>query len=548
MTRTFQSRRFALISCVVVLGLSSCGSRAQITSAKKPAVIHVGAQVNDTANADAANDTSFAGSEAKIAAPSTITYVYSGDDVDLTAPAGSWFFGPGKAPSKDVIKALAAALRITGEVVDVPTDQGGGWRVGSADYTQPSLTVSNDALHSWWYNPGSTIEPQIACAYDTSASGSPTGGPAVDVAADPVPVPETSVAEISAPVAEPLVDPADVAPVDPAESFVNPCPAPEPPANVPSKDQAETKARQFFSSIGVNVDNMVFETYADEWGASVTGFLVLDGIRTTVSVSIGYGAEGATTWSSGYLATPERGGDYPRVGIDAAITRLNEQATWMYASTRGGIAVDQVVEPAGTAVATQVATDVATESSIADQAEPNQPIEPSPPVECGPAVDCVAIDPQPITITLSNAHPTLEQIWAADGTIWLVPGYGFDSAEQGIYSVIAIDDSFIDVEQPIAVDAPVPLPVPTDPAVSAPAAGTDCAVASWSASPTPEEFSKGLVGLCLDAAVLDAPTLGYEVRVARQDGEDLVVTDDLRENRFNVAVENGVITEVLFIG
>jgi hypothetical protein len=34
----------------------------------------------------------------------------------------------------------------------------------------------------------------------------------------------------------------------------------------------------------------------------------------------------------------------------------------------------------------------------------------------------------------------------------------------------------------------------------------------------------------------------------REDGVDLVGTDDFRENRLNVAVEDGIITELVSIG
>ena len=73
-----------------------------------------------------------------------------------------------------------------------------------------------------------------------------------------------------------------------------------------------------------------FETYADEWGANVTAYLLLDGMRTSMTVSVGFGAEGAITWASGFLGTAERGADYPRIGIEAAVQRLNDQSSsWM---------------------------------------------------------------------------------------------------------------------------------------------------------------------------------------------------------------------------
>jgi hypothetical protein len=57
-----------------------------------------------------------------------------------------------------------------------------------------------------------------------------------------------------------------------------------------------------------------------------------------------------------------------------------------------------------------------------------------------------------------------------------------------------------------------------------------------------------VVGLSVDEATKVAEGSGWSVRVARQDGEDLALTMDFLPSRLNVAVEAGVITEVLSVG
>jgi hypothetical protein len=39
-------------------------------------------------------------------------------------------------------------------------------------------------------------------------------------------------------------------------------------------------------------------------------------------------------------------------------------------------------------------------------------------------------------------------MWADDGTIWLLPGYTFQSTDGGIYSVLAVPDEFVQQAQP----------------------------------------------------------------------------------------------------
>jgi hypothetical protein len=57
-----------------------------------------------------------------------------------------------------------------------------------------------------------------------------------------------------------------------------------------------------------------------------------------------------------------------------------------------------------------------------------------------------------------------------------------------------------------------------------------------------------LVGLTLLEAEAEAEDRGWTVRVARLDGEDLALTEDYSPTRINVAVEDDVVAEVLFVG
>jgi hypothetical protein len=131
------------------------------------------------------------------------------------------------------------------------------------------------------------------------------------------------------PAVEPAVEPVEGETTAPEMTIMPVC-EPQPPVGVPSADAAEAAARELLASLGIDVAKYEFEVYADEWNASVSGFLVLDGVRSNLSVNVGFGENGAVTWAGGFLATAQRGADYPRIGVDAAITRLNDQANaWM---------------------------------------------------------------------------------------------------------------------------------------------------------------------------------------------------------------------------
>jgi hypothetical protein len=520
---TSRSRRLVLAASVVVLTLTACGNPAAsspttISSAASPAVIRVS---GSGASGEAAMSAS---SDSKMAAP--VTFVYDGDAPDLTAPAASWFFAPNPTINDDTVRTIAGALGVTGDMVTLPADQGGGRLVGSPDYTGASVTVGTDAMTSWWYSPGpgSTPDDAFGCVVPAIADD------AVGVGAPDASVPSPDIA---------------VAP---------PCATPQPPANVPAKAEAEQQATEFLRSIGLDPAQFVLDTYADEWGANVNAYLILDGAKSNLSVSVGYGEDGAITWASGFLATPQRGSDYPRIGVVDAVARLNDQ--WSGEWLGGGYAGVTGVGRAEPAIA---ATNVGSSDdtvSASDQPLPPTTVDPTiaepapvdPPAPIDPAVsEPMPIEPmpietvpfEPVTVTLSNPTMSLEQIWAVDGTVWLLPGFAFTSDDGGTYSIIAVEDQYLDT-----ASADVPTGDGTDPMTGS----AGCAKSSIDVPAAFVADGSSLVGLCLDTAQKVAETNGFTVRVVREDGVDLAGTADYSDTRINVAVEGGVVTSIVNIG
>ncbi len=498
------SRRMSLVGAVLLIGLTACGSPTDSaspatvstvpTSADAPAVIRV-AGAAGPGNVSAATD-AMPATGSKMMMPMDITYVFDGEAVDVSSPAGAWSFPAGAAASPEQVAAIAAVFGVQGEVRPVAPELGGGFMVGPDDWSGPTVTVSTDPTLGWWYSPGpSAIESVPACA----------------IAVDPMPVDPMPVDAASADTV-----PADAVPAGTGAMSVAPCPEPEPPTNVPSAAAAEESARAMFASLGLDLGRYQLETYADEWGAGVTAWLVLDGMRTSMTMSIGFGAEGAVTWAGGFLATPQRGDDYPRISVEAAVARLNDQADqWMYpmATARGGVAMGAPMS--------------------ASAAAGTIPVEPVP------------VDPVPNTVTLTSVKPSLEMIWADDGTVWLLPGYVFTSADGNSYSVIAVTDEYLEQVQPDVVTTDtVVTPSPGDTTAIDEPVPADPGEASMSL----DEVAALVVGLSEADAVSAAQGAGITLRVVRIDGVDQAATMDYRLDRFNVAVEDGVVTEVISNG
>ena len=565
----------AFASAAFIFVLTACGADTDLagpaSTAPAPAVIEIAGGVSGAASAapqmaDAAEDST------KMMA-AYLEYLYSGDVPDLTAPAASWFFPADVAPDTDQIAALAAALGVEGDVRELGAEIGGGWTVGPDDYSGPSVTVSSDALQGWWFSPCSAANAITTMACEYYPAGDPAGGGT----------------DATAPV----------------------CAEPEPPANVPTADEAQVKAVALFESLGVLVDAYDFETYADEWSASVTGYLTVDGVRTTMAITAGYGAEGVLTWANGFLATPERGADYPRIGVEAAVQRLNDQQNGMWATARGtnmtgygdvGPAAGEVsVEPpvttfppaAGpapapggaptpTPAATTTVGGATSGSSVGSSGSASSgDIAVEGPITCDPAADCIEPMPgempvdappaEPMVVTLTAVRASLEQVWAADETVWLLPGYAFESDDQGLYSVIAIEDQYLAFADPAPVPmpepmpaetvpvpapgpAPVPAPVPDGVVAEPPLFPPDSPVPPVPGDPVPGDVvdlklaASTLVGLSEADAAVAAKVNGWVMRVVSVDGENLAATADYSPSRVNVAVESGTVTEAVSIG
>jgi hypothetical protein len=447
-----RSRRVALAAVVVVLGLSACGDPNTTTPlADQPQVIQLasGQSGGGVAEAAPAAATMDAAADSKMAFFGPTEFVYDGELPALDAPAGSWFFATGQQPDLDRVAQLANALGAVGEVRALSADQGGGWAVGPEDYSGAVLTVGSDGMLSWWLSAAPTATaPAVACAEGAGVApdaGSASSGAATDAVAATSPAGQ-----------EPAitVGPADVAFPD--------CAAPQPPVGVPTKDEALAKAKQLFADWGYDVNSYEFdEPYADEWGASVNASLVLEGMKAPIMLSVGFGENGVVTYASGFLATPERGDDYPVVGAAAGLERLKKQQS-QYA------ALDAMGAKSATA-------DVAVDGAATDIAiAPGVPCEPE-----AARPECAPVQPEPVTVTLNSVKADLIMQWAADNTIWLLPAYTFGSADGGIYNVIAVDDAFIqEVDPPIAVSepavtdaglAPQPAPAAETPVTDGPA-------------------------------------------------------------------------------
>ena len=398
----------------------------------------------------------------------------------LDSNAPSYTLTAGDA-STDSLNALKAAFGVTKDFVAQDATQGGGYLAGNYDGTTATLYVGSDAMRYWSYSPAwdqSSISSR-PCIIDSDTTYVPTS-------------------DVPAPIAEI-------------------CAEPTAPENVPTKAEAEALFAKTVSALGVKSNDLILDSYADEWSASVTGYLKIDGVRSPLSWSIGYGADAAITWASGVFADVQDGASYPRIGTAAAIERLNSQqaGNWGGPMVRGGVAYD-------TAVASDVEAAVTTEPASSDVV-----------AETYPVTDAPAPEIQEVSIV--GVEEELVTLYGADGSIYLVPGYTFIAAEDeygyaGRYTVSALPDEYMQVTDAVdavpATDVPVP-DTAVAPAVD-PAVDPDMSVA--------QEVADSVLGMSEAEATKTAEAKGLSVRVGSRDGEDFPLTMDYRTDRVTLTV------------
>ena len=507
-------QRSVPVLVATVVALTACGSDAQRAADTLPdagglrapipiEVVEAGTPVDAGRVPAAAAESSNAATVDSMTVVSPVELVL-GDVGELPAATTGYVFPAGATVSAETVGALAAVLGVEGEPVAGSPEAGTAWQVGPTDGTAPSLTVSASAPLMWWYSAG-WEQPVEA----------PACMPVTTIPDNPGTLPDSVV----------------------------PCPAPTPPVGVPTAAEAEERARPLVAELGADLDEVQFDVHADDWFASVEVTQLLDGVRSPVLWSFAFGPAGRLQHANGMLASPEPVGPYPLLDLDAAFARLQEQQAIGGWFAREMLAAEALPPEATSVTVDPPTVDAGTTTAPAPDTPVSAVVEPvAPPTSYPP-------EPvEPVVVTLVDVEADLWWALDVDGSVWLLPAYRFIGDDGGWYTVPAVTDEYLIVVEPEPIVTPDPMPPPVTeprpsiPPTSAPVPGTDLPglidVAAL------EQF----IGLTLEEFTVAVEELGGTVRVVVEDGVDLVVTDDYRTDRVNVAIEGGVVIGVIGAG
>ena len=488
-------RKFlALVPVVIVF--AACGSQEDTA---KP-IVFSGAQTTRSATGAANESVADAPADSKMAiAPYSVEYSVAGELQAFDDAAQSW--KSSTEPTEKMMKAVASALGVDGELKARAKDMGGGFVAGPTDGSAPSVSFGSDAYNSWYYSPEwssiskEAVSTQPAIAADTPASSTDSSG-SVDAT-----VPSTD----------------RISPPDTVAA----------PKNLPTKAAAREAAMKIADAAGVDVRDTDVEVIADDWSVSVTMWPHAGDIRVPLPTNVGFGENAKISWASGNLVKFVKGPKFPRVGTEAGVKRLGDPkySGWFgYGAVARGVASDVALP----AIDSAPSTDQTTNESVA-------------PVQVQ-------------KIVLTGVKESLTPIVDKDGVLWLLPSYEYTAKDGYTVGVLAITDDYIDQSQ-INSGSDVPTSDEggaagsssgSSGAGSAPSGGVVAPPASSGsdALALSNDEAKKLVGLTEDEANKFAVSNGWVFRIGARDGESFAVTDDFVTNRVTVTIVGGKVTDV----
>jgi hypothetical protein len=237
------------------------------------------------------------------------------------------------------------------------------------------------------------------------------------------------------------------APVAPPASTPVPCPVPTAVPGLPSRSEAEQRARTALAGAGLDLGGATFASSGgvSEWFVSVSP--AVGGVSVTSSPwSMTVGLHAALLGASGWLAAPASAGDYPLVGVSAGLDRLRQGGAWTLRGGPGPVPMMGVSN--GATGVPEALPPVAAAQPAKGQVAPAMPLPgaPVPAPSSGPAASSFPEPgpsssplPPPVVVTVTGVHLGLGWGYRADGAeAWLVPVYVFELAGGGTVPVIAV--------------------------------------------------------------------------------------------------------------
>jgi len=364
-TRFAQGFRLKIASAAMAATLLTSGGIVALESSSSPLpVLSLGAASSSTAPKSESLPTSGGLSDSKIAGGSQSamriwgTYEFTAADSLSSAPSQAPVYRvSGINDSDSLVIVLAKALGIFDAAVDVRVTDGYGgmpikWYEYVTDNGSISVTVSEHGATTWSFS-----SPGVATPSDYSLN-----------------------------------------------------------VNTLTKRELASWSNAVIDSLrfDLSLGDATYSIYGDQ--GSVSYQVLVGGMTTDMSVSVGFDNQGSVLWANGSVATFDRAGNYPLISERDGVDNL---------SSGGGLI----------RMSDQVGSGAASSSAI--------PLAGSDDV----------LTPPVIKVLITSATVQLSTQQMTDGTVWLIPIYSYDGAAtyedgnriESTWSTIALDPAYLKI-------------------------------------------------------------------------------------------------------
>jgi len=208
------------------------------------------------------------------------------------------------------------------------------------------------------------------------------------------------------------------------------------PALLPSESAMKSTAQKLFTAVGAPTQLGEITTYRDDYSAYSSAPLKVGGQETPFEWTISWGSNGSIGAISGHSVKFVPRGEFDTVSAKSAVSRI---ADWR---DSGGVASSlwskySPAMPIASPLVRNADDSVSAEPALPPDstgAEPEsngaEPAEPMP-------------EPKKVIVEIDQAESALVSIWAADGSVWLVPGFILISDQGSMSPVFSLVDGVV---------------------------------------------------------------------------------------------------------
>lgn len=199
------------------------------------------------------------------------------------------------------------------------------------------------------------------------------------------------------------------------------------PELLPSKQEILKEATRVFNSTGLKVSADEIRVDISEWGATASASMKVDGNETPIEWYMSWGSNGKLGSVSGNSVQFQDQGSLNTISEKAAVARITD---WRYSGQIASSLWNKYAPPVRS-VDPGIAYDSPTETDSTTEPEAS---------------------PEPIVVTVNEAHSVMVLIWDKAGNAWLVPGYILIGDQGWLNPVFALEDGVVALPDPVSIE------------------------------------------------------------------------------------------------